>query len=327
VYLQGVCDFRVSPRRYAQIPERNTANMTSHMHFEFGHRVRVQGLAKSTEYNGLFGSIDAELDGGRYTVFLEDGREISLKSENLLPVALPQEQDSGLLSSPPIDKNGLEEGNTRANPAAADMTSHMHADMPLQLATCVDGFGNFEHSHSGLLSSPPWLRSIDQNGFLGIWQKSARHLGPERNSRACPRQRESSKPSGERALLLRDLEKWAQQEARQTTAQDLSMMLWCLASVGSQNQELMRALAVRANALAKYFTASQMAMSWRALGRLSVAVDTAMVGELLQKVEELAPQLLPRHAGQIWRAMCKCGVRNSRAFAVVRHRIASRCKA
>lgn len=58
-----------------------------------GQWVKVEGLVKSTEYNGLFGGIDAQLEGGRYRVFLEDGRELSLKSENLLPVEPPQEQD------------------------------------------------------------------------------------------------------------------------------------------------------------------------------------------------------------------------------------------
>ena len=52
-----------------------------------GTRVRVQGLSKSPQYKDLVGAITGEGEGGRWQVVLEkDGRAVSLKGENLVPV-------------------------------------------------------------------------------------------------------------------------------------------------------------------------------------------------------------------------------------------------
>ena len=48
-------------------------------------RVRVQGLSKSPQYNGLIGTIQGGVEGGRMRVVLDQtGKVLSLKRENLL---------------------------------------------------------------------------------------------------------------------------------------------------------------------------------------------------------------------------------------------------
>ena len=54
-----------------------------------GQRVRVEGLSKSSHYNGLFARVEVRLEGGRYRVVLEqDKMVLSLKGDNLKPVDL-----------------------------------------------------------------------------------------------------------------------------------------------------------------------------------------------------------------------------------------------
>jgi hypothetical protein len=49
--------------------------------------VRVEGLSKSAQYNGLFGRVELKLQGERYRVVLEqDAKVLSLKGDNLMPV-------------------------------------------------------------------------------------------------------------------------------------------------------------------------------------------------------------------------------------------------
>ena len=48
-------------------------------------RVRVKGLSKSPQYNGLIGTIQGGVEGGRMRVVLDQtGKVLSLKRENLL---------------------------------------------------------------------------------------------------------------------------------------------------------------------------------------------------------------------------------------------------
>ena len=60
-------------------------------------RVRVEGLSKSPQYNGQFGTIQREVEGGRLRVVLDqDGKVLSLKRENFVEVQPGQE---GLVAS------------------------------------------------------------------------------------------------------------------------------------------------------------------------------------------------------------------------------------
>jgi hypothetical protein len=50
-------------------------------------RVRVRGLVKSPQYNGLVGTVEGEAPGDRFKVVLDEGgKELSLKNENLVAV-------------------------------------------------------------------------------------------------------------------------------------------------------------------------------------------------------------------------------------------------
>ena len=48
--------------------------------------MRVEGLNKSTHYNGSLGHVEMRLERGRYCVVMEQGvKVLSLKGDNLMP--------------------------------------------------------------------------------------------------------------------------------------------------------------------------------------------------------------------------------------------------
>ena len=97
----------------------------------------------------------------------------------------------------------------------------------------------------------------------------------------------SSKGSSKSAELYSELVAWAWDEAHHASAQDVALMLSCLAEVGCQSRQLTGALAVRANAEADHFTASQMAMVWRALADLGASPPGTTVDSLLHRAASI----------------------------------------
>ena len=63
-----------------------------------GKRVRVQGLVKAAQYNGMEGTVQRELGDGRLLVWLKDGKELSLKPDTLIVVSdsAPQSANASL---------------------------------------------------------------------------------------------------------------------------------------------------------------------------------------------------------------------------------------
>jgi hypothetical protein len=121
--------------------------------------------------------------------------------------------------------------------------------------------------------------------------------------------RASSKGSSESAELYSELVAWAWDEAHHASAQDVALMLSCLAEVGCQSRQLTGALAVRANAEADHFTASQMAMVWRALADLGASPPGTTVDSLLHRAASISSDFKPRHAREMLHALRACGIR------------------
>ena len=121
--------------------------------------------------------------------------------------------------------------------------------------------------------------------------------------------RVSSKGSSKSAELYSELVAWAWDEAHHASAQDVALMLSCLAEVGCQSRQLTGALAVRANAEADHFTASQMAMVWRALADLGASPPGTTVDSLLHRAASISSDFKPRHAREMLHALRACGIR------------------
>lgn len=126
------------------------------------------------------------------------------------------------------------------------------------------------------------------------------------------------------AALEVQIVSWAWQEGHSAMAKDIAMMLWSLASVGSEDQTLITAMIARANAVGRHFTPMEMAMLWGALADLKVKVrqpETAR--ELLACVEREAANFSLPQASRMLHAMQQCGVRTCGAVTALKFRRAN----
>ena len=206
--------------------------------------------------------------------------------------------------------------------------AQVKVDSRVLLAATIDQNGNFHRWHGH--SASPELPSCDVNfpGRLLFGLPGAADEGGSRASAppACQHSRVPVRGEGRirarEKVLEAELVAWARQEGHHVLAPDLAMMLWSLAAVECKNAELVHALTVRANEVAKYCTSSQLAMIWQALADLKAPPRASTVTDVLNRVESIASQFTIRHAKQTVRAIQKCGVRKGNATTALKRQIA-----
>ena len=198
------------------------------------------------------------------------------------------------------------------------------------LAASINQHGAFECWQH--MSSSPTCPSITTNGRLKMglsgsadsqrFAISGVQIGSgEKKAARSPRDSFSSAERATAATLEREIVSWAWHEAHSAMANDIAMIMWSLASVGCEEQSLLRALIVRANALGEHFTPMEMVILWGALADLKVKIrQPETVCELLACVELEAAKFSIEQATRMLRAMRQCGVRTCGAVTALKLR-------
>ena len=101
---------------------------------------------------------------------------------------------------------------------------------------------------------------------------------------------------------------WAATEAPHASASDIAFMLWSLSAVESKNLVLVDAILVRANAQAREFSLTELAVAVRAIAALNVSPSANTMRDVLLRVADDADKFSRNTAEDMLRALHQSGL-------------------